>query len=133
MITLTLAIPNLNISVQVGDLIYATSLAQQSGANEQENNNVGSSNLVGVLRRITQVAGSTVLDVDDSGFIDNDGLYVEFTETVEPTPGSFIMFSKWRQGDSGVLGYYADVKLVNNSTDKAEIFSIGSEVIINSK
>ena len=94
MITLTLAIPNLNISVQVGDLIYATSLAQQSGANDQENNNVGSSNLVGVLRRITQVAGSTVLDVDDSGFIDNDGLYVEFTETVEPTPGSFIMVSK---------------------------------------
>ena len=123
MITLTLAIPNLNVSVQVGDLIYATNLAQQAGANDQENNNVGSSNLVGILRRITQGVGNVILDVDDSP-----------TAAIRiPAAGDFIMFSKWRQGDTGVLGYYADVKLVNNSTTKAEIFSIGSETIINSK
>ena len=123
MITLTLAIPSLNVSVQVGDLIYATNLAQQSGANDQENNNVGSNNLVGILRRITQGIGNVILDVDDSP-----------TAAIKiPAAGDFIMFSKWRQGDSGVLGYYADVKLVNNSTTKAEIFSIGSEIIINSK
>jgi len=31
------------------------------------------------------------------------------------------------------LGYYADVKLENNSKVKAEIFSIGSEVTESSK
>lgn len=34
---------------------------------------------------------------------------------------------------SGLLGYYADVKLSNNSLTKAELFSIGSEVFESSK
>tara|TARA_X000001382_G_scaffold128955_1_gene119827 strand:+ start:73 stop:1071 length:999 start_codon:yes stop_codon:yes gene_type:complete len=34
---------------------------------------------------------------------------------------------------SGLLGYYAEVKLANNSTSKAELFSIGSEVFQSSK
>ena len=45
----------------------------------------------------------------------------------------FIMFSKYSQTDGDVIGYYAQAKFINNSKEKAEIFSVGSEVIINSK
>jgi hypothetical protein len=34
---------------------------------------------------------------------------------------------------SGLLGYYAEVKLSNNSTSKAELFSIGTEIFESSK
>ena len=34
---------------------------------------------------------------------------------------------------SGLLGYYAEVKMVNNSPQKAELFSIGSEIFESSK
>ena len=42
------------------------------------------------------------------------------------------MFSKFTQGDSGVLGYYAEAKFVNDSKAKAELFAVSSEIIINS-
>jgi len=34
---------------------------------------------------------------------------------------------------SSLRGYYADVKLENNSTDKIELFSVGSEITLSSK
>ena len=43
------------------------------------------------------------------------------------------MFSKYNQSMGHVLGYYAKVRFVNSSHKKAEMFSVGSEVIINSK
>jgi hypothetical protein len=43
------------------------------------------------------------------------------------------MFSKYSQGDTGVLGYFAKVRIINDSREKAEIFAISSEIIINSK
>lgn len=46
----------------------------------------------------------------------------------------FIMFSKNKEvNNSSLLGYYAEVKLTNNSTDKAELFALGSEVLESSK
>ena len=43
------------------------------------------------------------------------------------------MFSKYNQMDGDVNGYYAQATFKNNSTEKAELFSVGSEIIINSK
>ena len=43
------------------------------------------------------------------------------------------MFSKWNQTDGDVVGYYAQANFINNSKEKAELFSVGSEVIISSK
>jgi hypothetical protein len=34
---------------------------------------------------------------------------------------------------SAVLGYYAQVKFVNDSTEEAELFSVGSEIHESSK
>ena len=49
-----------------------------------------------------------------------------------PLAEDFIMFSKFSQGDSGVLGYYAKARFTNDSKEKAELFAVSSEVIINS-
>ena len=51
-----------------------------------------------------------------------------------PLPGSFIMFGKDKKvNTSSLLGYYAEIKFVNDSTDKIELFSVGSAVAESSK
>jgi hypothetical protein len=46
----------------------------------------------------------------------------------------YIMFQKHRSpGVSGVLGYYAEMEFRNNSTKKAELFAVGSEIFESSK
>ena len=129
MITITLNnITNLNNSLQVGDLIYKTSLTTQDNAIDAQSAdaNVGggaATNIVGILRRITVQGTNIVLDVDETQFI----------ATNVPQPGDFIMFSKYDQIRGDVIGYYAKAKFKNNSKKAAEMFSVGSEVVINSK
>jgi len=49
-------------------------------------------------------------------------------------PDNFIMFSKDNKvNKNSLVGYYAEVKLENNSSSKAELFSIGSEITESSK
>jgi len=125
MITLALNITNLNNSLQVGDLIYAVSTETQPGANDAEaaTPNTGAPNIVGVLRRITIGAVDVVLDVDETVFFN----------TIIPIVGDFLMFSKYDQTDGDVVGYYAQANFINDSKEKAELFSIGSEIKISSK
>ena len=129
MIVITLNnIKNLNTSLQVGDMVYATSTTQQvSGVTDFENQATGVNKLVGILRRIT-IEGSTVtLDVDDSFFANvPQNAYI-------PLANDFLMFSKYSQMDGDVNGYYAEATFKNNSRIKAELFSVGSEITINSK
>ena len=128
MITLILNIKHLNDSLQVGDLVYAgaASAGIYSGISggELESASTGAPNIVGILSKI-EITSPTVitLHVDETQFIN---AYV-------PYPGDFIMFSKYSQTKGDVIGYYAQAKFINNSREKAEIYSVGSEVIINSK
>jgi len=51
-----------------------------------------------------------------------------------PSANDYILFSKNQTiNTSSLLGYYADIKLENNSKRKVEIFSLGSEVTESSK
>jgi len=51
-----------------------------------------------------------------------------------PSVDDFIMFSKNENvNKNSLIGYYAEIKLTNNSLDKAELFSLGSEVTQSSK
>tara|TARA_R100001594_G_C3835763_1_gene214514 strand:- start:12 stop:434 length:423 start_codon:yes stop_codon:yes gene_type:complete len=140
MIVVTLNINNLNPSLQVGDLVYKTETTTQTGANDPQNSdpltaatsgqgytfspvgNLGL-NLVGVLSRITVSGNEVTLDIDETNFFN----------TVIPNESDYLMFSKYSQTDGDVIGYYAQAKFTNNSRDKAELFSVGSEVVINSK
>jgi len=128
MIVLTLHNPrNLNVSLQVGDLIYARTTSAQDGSNDLEQisssgySTTNLSHVVGVLRKISN--SKNLLYIDDTA-VSNPYLVSE---------GDFIMFSKYDQSMGDVIGYYAKARFVNHSTEKAEIFSVGSEVIINSK
>ena len=122
MIALTLiGISNLNNSLQVGDMIYAVTTSDSAPEDLQGIPTTGVNQLVGILRRIT-VAGTTiVLDVED-----NINSYI-------PQRDDFIMFSKHSQTGGGVNGYFAKANFVNTSKEKAELFAVSSEVIINSK
>ena len=44
------------------------------------------------------------------------------------------MFSKDKvANNTSLLGYFAEVKLINNSTEKAELFALSSEIRLSSK
>lgn len=128
MLSISLNLTEINASLQVGDLVYARNTIVQAGANDPQTGSTGStgtgsSHLVGVLRRIED-QGSTFLLIVDQSMVDTP---------YSPLADDFLMFSKYSQGDSGVFGYYAKAKLINNSTKKAEIFAVSSEITINSK
>jgi len=133
MITLTLNnISNLNVSLQVGDLVYARSIDKQNNdvsLDAQQDTNgeytpTNGVNAVGILTQTNVLAGNNVeLLIDET----------DFSSSYKPVAGDFIMFSKYNQFVGDVMGYYAQAKFTNNSREKAEIFSVGSEVIINSK
>ena len=51
-----------------------------------------------------------------------------------PTTGDFVMFSKDKAvNNTSLIGYYAEVKLKNESIHDAELFSLSSEITISSK
>ena len=118
---------SLNDSLQVGDNVYGVNVVTQfSGADQQAAViDTGVAQRIGILRKIQQNQLASIHRL----FIDNSMVVGAFVPTVD----TFIMFSKASQGDSGLVGYYAEAKFVNNSKEKAELFSVGSEVIINSK
>ena len=130
MIELSINTNYLNASLQVGDLVYARSIDIKTGAEDAQQDTNGiykptnGVNIVGVLKKIKNpTPGSFLLEIDED----------EFNSTYVAKDGDFIMFSKYDQSMGDLIGYYAQAKFTNNSREKAEIFSVGSEVIINSK
>ena len=133
MVTITLNnLTNLNTSLQVGDAMYSVVTFTPVGSQDARDNDtdafgnlidVGSPHLIGILRRITIGVNEVTLDIDETPF---------FNPHI-PQVGEFLMFSKWDQTDGDVVGYYAQANFINDSKEPAELFSVGSEVIINSK
>ena len=110
---------DINVSLQVGDLAwYVPTSAQGAQGNSYSTNDIDNIVLIGP---VTNISGNTL--------IINQPLF-----QASPTATDFIMFSKDNRASvSGLLGYYAEVKLINNSKDKIELFSIGSEIFESSK
>jgi len=108
----------INTSLQVGDFIYFLSTNQEGGYDIASGNNI--------------IKHGDVLGIDvEDNTIEINKWGPPFTD---PTPGSYILFSKNQIANvSSLLGYYADVTFKNNSTDKIELFSIGSEITESSK
>ena len=102
-----------NSSLQIGDTIYQRQPIYDSGFTVLDHNDITKCGIV------TSVTPNTIT--------------VGTMEAV-PLVGDFILFAKNNViNTSSLLGYYADVKLENNSKVKAEIFSIGGEVTESSK
>lgn len=116
-ITVQLIFNEINSSLQIGDEIYYTKPSPVSGGFE----NASLADTI-FLGQVTSF-GPSVISVQ---YDDNT--------TSPPAIGDFISFSKNKKVNRSKLkGYYAEVKMVNNSTKKAELFSLSSEVSESSK
>ena len=51
-----------------------------------------------------------------------------------PSAGDYVFFQKNKEiGTSGVIGYYAEVKMEHDSTSEVELFAVSSEIFESSK
>ena len=111
-------------SLQVGDTGYYASTYGSVGGFS-----TGSSIVAfGVVNTVDRAALTVTFVVD------NTSTNSISPDVSPPTQAHFIMFGKNKVvNSSGLLGYYAEVKFVNNSTEYAELFSVGSEISQSSK
>ncbi len=119
--TLTFSAP-LNTSCQVGDLAYYVTKQDLGGF---ETNDSSGIKLIGQIRQITNPTSSspTVICHTTAAYAD-----------IHNTTDKFILFSKDNKANlSSILGYYASVKLVNDSTVASELFSVGMDMFESSK
>ena len=131
----------INTSLQIGDQVYHTSTTPLGGF-DQNNFDFGGQTHIGVVQDIISP------DLTDF-LISNDPTDVKhrvqvFSEHVDssgnplsgviPSSGAYISFSKNRiVNNNELLGYYGLLRFENDSIREAELFSVGSEVVINSK
>ena len=125
-INLQLTFDNINVSAQVGDIVYYSYSGQLIGGFDQTD--LANTRRLGP---IIEIFGNTITVQYDN---DPDGIPNSGDEIVSPPMGSFISFVKDKKANtSSLLGYYMSVNLINNSKDKIELFSIGSQVSESSK
>ena len=118
-VTLTFNAP-LNASCQVGDIAYH--VARQDVGEFSTNN--GDIIEIGQIRQIDDRDSSTPVVI----------CYSTMAGDINADNNVFILFSKDNKVNlSSILGYYAEVKLVNNSTTQAELFSVGVDMFESSK
>ena len=114
---------DLNVSIQIGDLVY-TSLTNnnQSGVNQPNSTSMDTKPFpIGVVTNVNFNTNTITL---------NTSSYPPVTLT----SSHYLFFAKNTVvNTSGIIGYYADIKLVNHTTKKAEMFAISSGVIESSK
>jgi hypothetical protein len=114
--TKILNFPKVNVSAQIGDLVYYSIPSTLGGFNTSS---ITTTFTLGVITAVTTTS-----------------ITVEYDDTLASLPptGSFIFFQKDKTVNmSSILGYYAQVDFVNDSKEKAELFSVGSEVSESSK
>jgi hypothetical protein len=60
--------------------------------------------------------------------------HIVVDSTIGPPANAFLMFSKDKiANNTSLLGYFAEVKLINDSKGKAELFALSSEIGLSSK
>ena len=123
-VTLTFANP-INVSAQVGDTAYYVTTSSQGGFTTSLNNSTPTTE-----NPIVEIGTIKSIDADRLIMVCNTSL----TTGQVPTTSHFISFSKDSIANTTTaLGYYAEVKLKNNSTTEAELFSIGCDMFESSK
>ena len=126
MALIRITFPNpINVSVQVGDTAYYL-------------DNMTNLGLGGTTHSHSNY--DDIIQIGDIVSIDRNQM--QMTCNWNPNPptalfppqGSFILFSKDNKVNlSSLLGYYAELQIVNNSTTEAELFSIAADVFGSSK
>jgi len=116
----TLTFDGTNVSAQVGDIAYYSINTMTQGGFDTSK------------RVDTKKLGEIVSILDNTITVRYDNTIVNFPPNSGEIP--FISFVKNKKANTtSLLGYYAEVKFINNSHEKAELFSVGSEVVESSK
>ena len=99
--------PHINNSIQVGDMVYYQNTASPPVITE-----------MGTATAVT----NTTITCNIGGTV------------TRPTNSDFILFSKDNRANlSSILGYYMELKVVNDSTDEAELFTVSTGYFDTSK
>ena len=117
-ITLTFTAP-INVSCQVGDTAYTVPTTTTAGfkVNSQSVTEIGT-----ITRIQNPLSNSPVVTVDTNLPGTYDGA------------NDFVFFSKDNKANmSSLLGYFARIKMKNNSTSEAELYSLGADFFESSK
>ena len=124
MASLTLKYPKLNSAIQIGDHVFYTSVITNGSyqVNDSTSETYGNT-YVGVVSALSFSSGKHNVEVTISD-IDN----------VLPFSSDYFFFVKdTNANNSGVLGYYSQVRIENDSTEEAELFAVSAEVFESSK
>ena len=134
-----LTFPSLNFSAQVGDTVYYTqndnagnTMSESGGFQYAGQTSYASTNLGDIISITTgvgadgvAVAGGTHVNIEV--FMDNPGVNL-------PTSANYVFIVKDNKvNTAGLIGYYGELKLVNETIVKAELFSVACEVSESSK
>tara|TARA_R100000995_G_scaffold84885_1_gene65519 strand:- start:6997 stop:7374 length:378 start_codon:yes stop_codon:yes gene_type:complete len=110
----------LNESLQIGDIAYYSPLSTVASSGF-------STVTTGNIIKLGNVTNINKLTSEVSIIVDTNSINI-------PSLGDYVMFEKdKRVNSSSLIGYYADVNFVNYSTEKIELFSIGSDFVESSK
>jgi len=127
LLTLTFS-GELNTYLQPGDVAYWAPTVGQGGFQTAQISNVVCFGVVSFVE--SNPVLSEVKIIYDNSDYNGDGI----ADIAPPPPNSYIMFGKDKiVNSSSLIGYYAEAKFVNNSKEKVELFSIGSEISESSK
>ena len=123
-LTLTFTSP-INASLQVGDTAYYMPIGTSGGfATAALGDVIAFGTVSAIINPLGLLPGPIIVAVY---YDNNSGIPI-------PTMSDFIMFGKDKTvNSSSLIGYYADIAFVNNSDQKVELFSVGSEVVESSK
>tara|TARA_R100001377_G_scaffold75457_1_gene52020 strand:+ start:626 stop:994 length:369 start_codon:yes stop_codon:yes gene_type:complete len=116
----TLNFLTVNVSAQVGDIVYYTATNPIGGFNHGQ---LDGTFMLGPILGITTLTNGTT------------NILVQYDNATSlPSQLDFISFAKDKRiNTTSLVGYYASVNFVNNSTDKIELFSVGAGVAESSK
>ncbi len=128
LVIIQLSFDNINISAQVGDMVYYSHSGQPLGGFDQTG--LANTRRLGEITEINlNPTWIRVLYDDDPDGIPNSG-----DEVAAPAIGDFISFVKDKKvNTSSLLRYYMSANFVNDSRDKIELFSVGTEISESSK
>tara|TARA_Y100000015_G_C2393306_1_gene91348 strand:+ start:1691 stop:2056 length:366 start_codon:yes stop_codon:yes gene_type:complete len=118
-IVLPLKSENINVSLSVGDIAYYCNAVQAQGGYATTPS----------FENVVKMGEVKSFDLD-TGLV-----VVDCASNVNmPTSNDYVFFSKDNESQlSSLLGYYAEVKFVNNSTEESELFEVSMEVTQSSK
>ena len=132
---INIIINHINESVEIDDVVYYVPVSNTSPSGAANSFIEGDFSNIKEIGPITAFINDHYLVQPSNTYQLIKGITVDNSASGnEPNSGDFLMFSKNKQANtSGVLGYYMDVDFENDSTDKIELFQMGSMAEMSSK